>query len=272
MIKRTVVSADGTRLAAFEGGTPGKPAILFIHGFSQCSFCWDQQFADPGLAENFQLAAIDLRGHGASEKPLESGRYAHDQLFADDVHAVITVLGLIRPVLVGWSYAGRVISDYLNAHGTAGIAGINYVGARTKTDARFNGPGTQLFSEMTSDDLRLDIAATRKFLRACFVTQPPQDAFETMLAYNMLVPAKVRAAHIGRPPNDGANLARIQVPVLVTQGAEDLLVSKGLGEWTAQTIPGAKFSPYEGIGHTPFVEDAERFNRELAEFVSGVNS
>lgn len=36
------------------------------------------------------------------------------------------------------------------------------------------------------------------------------------------------------------------------------------------TVPGAKASFYEGIGHSPFWEDAPRFNRELIEFVNGI--
>ena len=63
-------------------------------------------------------------------------------------------------------------------------------------------------------------------------------------------------------------LPAIDVPVLVTQGGEDILVLRGLGEWTAAQIPGARLSIYEGIGHSPFAEDTARFNRELAAFVS----
>ena len=88
----------------------------------------------------------------------------------------------------------------------------------------------------------------------------------------MLVPAPVRHAHLTRPPSDGAVLRTIDVPVLVTQGSDDLLVSRGLGELTAALVPGAQLSMYEGIGHTPFVEDVARFNRELAEFVTAAQA
>jgi pimeloyl-ACP methyl ester carboxylesterase len=67
-------------------------------------------------------------------------------------------------------------------------------------------------------------------------------------------------------------LHKIDVPVLVTQGGDDLLVSRGLGELTAALVPGARLSMYDGIGHTPFVEDAPRFNRELAEFVAAAQA
>jgi non-heme chloroperoxidase len=268
---RDVISPDGLRLAAYESGHAAGPEILFIHGFSQCSLCWSGQFGDPLLKARFRLAAFDIRGHGASDKPSEPVRYAEDRLFADDMNAVMDALELERPVLVGWSYAGRIVEDYLKTYGTARIAGINYVCARTNNQMEFVGPGNDHLAGMTGADAAAELEATRAFVRACFAKPRPREALERTIAYNMLLPAHIRAAHLSRPPSDGAVLATIDVPVLVTQGDEDLLVSKGLGELTAALIPGAKLSMYLGIGHTPFVEDAVRFNRELAEFVTAAN-
>jgi non-heme chloroperoxidase len=268
---RDVISSDGLRLGAYEAGNADGPEILLIHGFSQCAQCWRTQFDDPLLKERFRLTAFDIRGHGTSDKPPEPARHADDRLFADDVKAVMDAFGLKRPVLVGWSYAGRIVEDYLRSYGTKRLAGINYVCARTNNQMDFVGPGNDHLAGMTGADAAADLVATRSFVRACFSRQPPKDVLEQIIAYNMRVPATIRAAHLSRPPSDGTMLKTIDVPVLVTQGDEDLLVSKGLGELTAALIPGAKLSLYEGIGHTPFVEDAERFNRELAEFVAAAS-
>jgi non-heme chloroperoxidase len=261
------VSVDGVRLALYDQGNRGGPEILFIHGFSQCSLCWQHQFNDAALAGEFRLCAFDLRGHGASGKPEDPARYGDDGLFAADVAAAIEALGLRRPLLVGWSYAGRVIADYLGRHGTGHISGVNYVCARTLNDPAYDGPGTAWLSGMTSPEVAANVAATRAFLRDCFAREPDKGEFETALAYNMLVPPAIRAAHLSRAPDDGAILARIDVPVLVSQGSEDRLVLEGLGALTAARVPGARYSLYRGIGHAPFSEDALRFNRELADFM-----
>ena len=266
MRRSEVTSADGLKLAAYEAGNSAGLEILFIHGFSQCAECWEPQFYDPQLSERFRLAAFDLRGHGASDKPAAPERYAEDRLFADDVKAVMDALGLKRPVLVGWSYAGRIIEDYLEAYGTARIAGINYVCARTNNQPAFVGPGHEHFPAMLGSDPAAERAATRGFVRACFARPPAPDVLERILDYNMLVAPHIRAAHLARPPSDGAILSTIDVPVLVSQGEEDLLVLKELGELTASLVPGASLSLYRGIGHSPFAEDPERFNRELAAF------
>ncbi|HEX7109943.1 MAG TPA: alpha/beta hydrolase [Aestuariivirga sp.] len=270
MIARDIRSSDGLILAGCESGNPLGPEILFIHGFSQCSLAWGKQFSSKALASEFRLVAFDIRGHGASEKPTDPSRYVDDMLFADDVHCVMEAFNLKRPVLVGWSYAGRIVSDYVTAQGTKRIAGINYVCARTKSDAAYDGPGTGLLRDMTSNDLATNIRATRSFLRACYEKQPSPEDFETALAYNMLVPPGIRRAHLSRPASDGSILKKLDVPVLVTQGSEDKLVLKGLGEFTAAVVPGARLSMYQAIGHSPFAEDAPRFNRELAEFVQSI--
>ena len=270
MIARDIRSSDGLVLAGYEYGNPKGPEILFIHGFSQCSLAWNNQFYSTALANDFRLIAFDIRGHGASEKPLDVSRYAEDRLFADDVHGVMDAFNLRRPVLVGWSYAGRIVSDYAEAYGTRRIAGINYVCARTNNDAAFNGPGTELLGDMSGNDLEANIRATQGFLRACYEKQPSPEEFETVFGYNMLVPPDIRGAHLGRPASDGSILAKLDMPVLVSQGSEDKLVLKGLGELTAAVVPGARLSMYNGIGHAPFAEDAPRFNRELAEFVRSV--
>lgn len=270
--QRAVISSDGVTLAAYGAGNASGPEILFIHGFSQCALCWEGQFGDPDLSRRFRLTAFDIRGHGASDKPSDATRYAEDRLFADDVKAVMDALGLKRPVLVGWSYAGRIVGDYLESYGTARLAGINYVCARTNSDPEFSGPGDRFLDDMTGADLAANTAATKAFIRACFAKEPPREALENAIAYNMRVPAEIRRAHLGRPPSDGAILSTIDIPVLVTQGSEDALVLRGLGEWTAARIPGARLSIYDGIGHTPFVEDAARFNRELADFVTSAQA
>ena len=83
----------------------------------------------------------------------------------------------------------------------------------------------------------------------------------------MRVTPRTRRAHLTRPPDDGAVLAALDVPVLLTQGSRDQLVLPGLAAARAKSIPGAELSIYHGIGHMPFAEDVPRFNRELTAFV-----
>ena len=179
----------GVSIAVQDWGNPAGLEILFIHGFSQASLSWTRQTRSE-LAKEFHIVTYDLRGHGNSDKPLEPEKYKESKGWADEVKAVMETAKLKRPVLVGWSYGVHVIADYLRIHGVAHLAGLNYVDGVTKSDPSFFGDGLKVQPLMFSEDLATNIAATRQFLRNCFEKQPSQDDFETMLAFNMMVPPK----------------------------------------------------------------------------------
>lgn len=262
-----VTSADGVKLSAQIRGAGTGAEILFIHGFNQSHLSWQRQVEDETLAAEFRMVTFDLRGHGASDKPLDPAAYRDDRRWADDVAAIIAAAGLKRPVLVGWSYAGRVVSDYLRWHGQDRVAGVNFVAAVVMTGGGLMGPGRRHFAEMTQGDLAANVTGTRAFLRACFTRQLPQDAFETMLAFNMAVPPQVRAMVLDRTPNPGDLLPQLAMPVLFTHGADDQIVRPAMSEQAAARVPHARLSMYGDTGHVPFAEDAGRFNAELAAFV-----
>jgi non-heme chloroperoxidase len=126
-----IVGGGGLKLAAYEAGKADGPPIVFIHGFSGNHLTWERQFSG-SLAAEFRLVAFDLRGHGASDKPLEAVRYTNSALWAEDLAAVIRVKNLNRPVLVGWSYGGYVIADYIRKFGDGKIGGVVFLGSSTK--------------------------------------------------------------------------------------------------------------------------------------------
>ena len=128
-----VTGGGGVQLHVVESGNPRGRPIVFIHGFSQCWLAWSRQISSD-LADDYRLVAMDLRGHGLSEKPCEAtatrdcGRTTFD--------AVIRALDLDQPVLCGWSYGPLVILDYIRHYGEDGIGGINFVGGITKLGQR----------------------------------------------------------------------------------------------------------------------------------------
>jgi pimeloyl-ACP methyl ester carboxylesterase len=276
MRTRAVRGGGGLRLHAREWGPADGPPIVFIHGWSQNHLCWVKQY-ESGLADEFRLVAYDLRGHGMSEAPLEPEHYSDGRLWADDLAAIIDQLRLDRPVLVGWSYGSFVISDYLRAHGQEGIAAINFVeGAVKLGEAAFGtliGPGfLDHFVDATADDLPTNLRAMRSFVRTCLVKPVSDDDLETAVAWNVVVPARVRANLAARQLDCDDVLAALEVPLLVTQGRADTVVLPAMAEHVLATCPTAEASWYDGVGHVPHLEDPERFNRELAELTRRVRA
>jgi pimeloyl-ACP methyl ester carboxylesterase len=267
----SVTGGSGLKLHVREWGKANAPAILFIHGWSQNHLCWHKQY-ESELADTFRLVAFNLRGHGMSDAPEAQEYYTDPQAWADDVAAIIDQLGLDQCILVGWSYAGFVICDYLRAYGQDAVAGINFAGAAVTLDrATFGvliGPGfLDNIPGATADDFPSNIQAIRDFVRGCTAQPLPRDEFEIALCWNIAVPPKIRAALVSRVINSDDVLSTLKKPVLMTQGRSDTVVLPAMGEHVLRTCLSSTSSWYPETGHAPFLEDSTRFNRELAAFV-----
>ena len=267
----SVTGGGGVKLHVREWGKADAPAILFIHGWSQNHLCWRRQY-DSALAQTFRLVALDLRGHGMSEMPMAPENYTQAQPWADDIAAVIGTLGLGRPFLVGWSYAGFIICDYIRAYGQKAVAGIVFAGAavtlNTAAFGKLIGPGfLDHVPGATADDLPANIQAIRTFVRGCTAQALPPEEYEEALCSNIVVPSKVRAALITRVVDSDDVLSTIDRPVLMVHGRRDTVILPAMGEHVLKTCGTSIASWYPDSGHAPFLEAPTRFNRELADFV-----
>jgi pimeloyl-ACP methyl ester carboxylesterase len=93
--RHRTVSASGTRFHLVESGEG--PAVLFLHGFAQFWWTWRHQLTALAQA-GFRAVAMDLRGHGASDKP---PRGYDLPTLAHDAAGVVRALGEERAGVVG---------------------------------------------------------------------------------------------------------------------------------------------------------------------------
>jgi pimeloyl-ACP methyl ester carboxylesterase len=266
----TVTSADGTSL--FYRDTGGAlPAIVFIHGFLQNSLSWQRQLADEELRASFRLIAFDLRGHGRSGKPEAPDAYLESQRWAEDVSAVLDELAVDKAVLVGWSYGGYVISDYLRKYGTEQLFGLAMVGTSLwlggEESLRILAPDVAgIFPRLVSSKPEKNIPALESFARKLSHEPLPDTLYYECLGYAAVVPPAARFNILHRAADNTPLAREARVPVLVTHGDADELMPLAAGRHIASSFPRARLSVYEGIGHAPFLEAAGRFNRELSDF------
>jgi len=215
------------------------------------------------------MVALDLRGHGMSDVPSTPEQFSDGDLWAEDNAAIIAQLALVSPILVGWSYGGFIISDYVRKYGDSKLGGINFVAAAVvlgpKAFGTLIGPGFLNHAPgACQPDLPTSIAAIRNLLRACIVKPVSQDIQETTLAYNMVVRPEDRGALIQRELDFSPVLDGLKVPVLVTLGRSDSVVLPAMSEHILGHCKKATASWFDDVGHCPFLEEPERFNRELA--------
>jgi non-heme chloroperoxidase len=272
MKSHRITGGGGTQLHLVEtGNTNGRP-ILFIHGTSQCWLNWNRQLSSD-LGDDFRLVAMDLRGHGLSDRPREG--YTDSRLWAEDVNSVIRALSLDHPVLCGWSYGPFLILDYIRHFGDAAIGGFNMVGGLTKlgTDEAMSALSPAFLSiapGLFSTDAEESTRSLESLLRLCFAREPALEDRYLMLGYNVSVPPYVRQAMFARVFDNDDLLPKIRTPVLITHGADDAIVKPAVVEQHKAGIAHAQVQMMANTGHAAFWDEADAFNRQLRVFAGSL--
>ena len=274
MTSHFIVGGGGTRLHVLETGNPNGQPILFIHGFSQCGLCWSRQL-NSDLATHHRLVAMDLRGHGQSDKPLDA--YGDSRLWADDVNAVVESLRLEQAILSGWSYGPLVILDYIRHYGEQAIGGMQFIGGISKLGSEDalsvltpeflgNVPG------MLSEDADESMHALEALIDMAIASGLSDQERSAMLAWNVSVPSHVRQALFARAFDNDDLLRSIRKPVLLTHSSAETIVKPAVVEKHTALMPHAQVQWTADTGHAPFWDEAGAFNTRLREFAVHVRN
>ncbi|WP_227997259.1 alpha/beta fold hydrolase [Nocardia australiensis] len=272
MAIRNAVSVDGTNIAYQVSGPADGRALVLLHGWSADLRCWGA--AADELAERFRVIAVDLRGHGYSDAP-ETG-YDDPKNWAADIAAVLTSEGVESgAVLLGWSYGGIVLSDYLTAYGTGAVAGVVYSGSMANIG---RAPGAETGSAMREAIPGVFEERAGQAVRAFGAfgnanTGPGPDTgvdAQRLFGASLATPPRVRKALFYRTVDNTATLRALDIPVLVLHGTSDPVVPIENGRYILDAVPGARSSFWEGAQHGLFIEDRTRFVAEVSEFIDGL--
>lgn len=263
----TVTAPDGVVLAVQEAGDPRGAPIIFVHGLLGSRLNWNKQLQDPRL-QHYRLITYDLRGHGLSGKPAEADFYTDGRRWADDLAAIIESTQAHKPVLVGWSLGGAVISNYLAAYGDRGIAGAVYVDGVIELKPEQIVAHPEVYRDMIASDLKTHLDGERAFLRLCFHRQPDATTFSLLLASAALASWDMQRAVQSMTVDADEGLSKAEVPLLLIYGAQDALVKAKPSIARAKSLnPRIQSKLYAASGHAPFLEEPERFNGDLLDFI-----
>ena len=103
---RFVTLGDGVAVRVAESGPTNAPPVLLVHGWGASLYMWRDWFT-PLAERGYRAVALDLPGHGLSDKPSDEGRYRLASLTAT-VREVIATAGLRRPHVVAQSMGGTI--------------------------------------------------------------------------------------------------------------------------------------------------------------------
>jgi len=244
-------------------GMRRQPSILFVAGWTMPAEIWEKQIEH--FAKTHRVVAMDPRGQGKSSKPDEG---YHPTTRARDIHDVVTQLKLEPVVLVGWSMGVMEVTSYVGQFWTQGIAGIVLVDGLAGGD--FPPQAMKAFLGWAGSFAKDRAKANDGFVRSMYKKPQTEEYIERVKAAARETPtAAAMALILGMISSDNRSvLPKIDRPTLI-------VMAPG-GPWDAvyvemqKAIPGARLEKFEGAGHALFVDEAEKFNAVLEEFVRGL--
>ncbi|WP_413464355.1 alpha/beta fold hydrolase [Dietzia sp. PP-33] len=272
----STVSSDGTVIAYRVLGDPEARPLVLVHGWAQSGACWGPELL-AALAERFRVVAVDLRGHGYSA--VADAGYDSPQQWADDLEAVLDAAGIGEggvgggAILLGWSYGGIVVADYLASRGEGRVAGLVLCGAVTSVSRSAGGAVGPAMMAVTGGAFEEDPATAISAL-ASFGTAMMRSGDGTsrqrIFGLSLATPPAVRQKLLTRRVDNDETLRGLTVPALVMHGEHDGVVLPAAGQANAEMIPDAHYVGFADSAHAPFIEEMPRFLTELDAFAAAL--
>ncbi|KAH8549039.1 hypothetical protein BGW37DRAFT_559307 [Umbelopsis sp. PMI_123] len=164
-IKWVSTQTDNVQLYSEATGNPNGPAIVFVHGFAQAGLAFDHQFYDH-----------DLTTYNSGTK------------WGQDFQSVIHAWNLKNVSLVGWSYGGIVISEYVRVASQENIANMIYVDASTSIGipgpSTLNPNYTAILPSFVSSDYQTRMMGFKNFTAMVIKTPLSQDNYMKALGWS----------------------------------------------------------------------------------------
>jgi 3-oxoadipate enol-lactonase len=252
-------------------GNPDGPWMVLLNGLLSDTTMWAGALS--GLTGRYRILTFDSRGQGKSDAPL-AGPYP-TALLASEAWDLFQVLGVVRPWLIGLSNGSAMSLELLSTHPGA-FAGAVLTSAMPRFDVAMGLKAEHWAHCLEVGGPLMQFDAVAPFLWG--------DAFlearhGVLRAYHQVVTGGDRPQHGNLHQIRGTlnwdirdRLDRIQAPVLLLSGAEDLLTPPWKCLETAQRIPHSRFEVVPGIGHAYPVEDAKGFVARVRHFITEAGS
>lgn len=262
----TIVSANGVDISyVIDDRTGGRgPWLTMAHSLACNVSMWDAQAAL--LAQRFRVLRFDTRGHGLSSAP--PGPYTLEELAAD-VHGLFAALAIERTHWVGLSMGGMIGETYALAHPE-----VFETLVLADTTSRRPPNAREMWDERIRIAQRDGMDALVESTLARWFTAPFRAARPDVMA---------RIANdIRTTPVDGFagcceaisrvdlldRLHEIRCPVLVMVGDQDHGTPPEMARQIHQNLPGSQLEIVPDASHLSNIEQPERFNRALLDFLA----
>ncbi len=269
----TITVKDGSTIFYKDWGT-GQP-LMFHHGWPLCSDDWDGQLMF-FLEEGYRVIAHDRRGHGRSSQT-DNGNEM--DTYAADVNELTTALKLQNAIHIGHSTGGGEVARYVARYGQGRVAKAVLISsvpphlAQSATNP--DGLPMQIF-----DDIRKGTATHRAQYYKDFSmpfygynrpgAEVSQGVRDNWWRQGMIGSVKAQCDCIKAfsETDFHADLAAIDVPVLVMHGEDDQIVPFPIsGAKTVKLLKHGTLKSYPGFPHGMPTTHGDVINPDLLAFI-----
>ena len=255
-LKRVVLLPNSEHLAYIDTGNPkGRPVVL-IHGYTDNARDWVPLI--PYLSSGDRLIAVDIRGHGRSDKP----ECCYTRLdFAYDIKLLLDHLHIRRADLVGHSLGSLITQAFAEEwpDRVRRVVLISSTGG-PRAGSPPKPPRFDFAAEIRK--LQEPIDPDSPFMVAWWDSPRPvnPDFIRRQRRDSAAIPLKVWLAVL----DQGAGftdlqrtLPRLKAPALLIWGSDDPIMEEEGRQTLREALPGAQVKVFPGLGHNPFWEDPE---------------
>lgn len=277
-LQRESVVVDGNRISFLECGAADAPAVLLIHGLLADSGTWAENLA-PLAAGGLRAIAVDLLGHGQSDKP--RGLYLLDDFallldgFMDALSlksaticghslggAIAVHFGYFYPqrvdrlVLVSAGGLGREVSPALRMLSLPGAEALTgAVMGRSFVQRVLRSPRVHRVFGVTPERL----VNLRRVGRSLFRADMREAFFRSLRG--VIEPSGQRGSFLEM------EYLAAHVPTLLVWSQQDVIIPVSHAHRTHEHLPGSSLVLFEGGGHEPHRRNAAEFASAVAAFV-----
>lgn len=257
---------NGIRIR-YETWGVGTAHLVLLHGLGSSADDWFLQL--PAFAPHYLCVAVDLRGHGLSEKPV--GRY-DVRLFASDVAALLSDLDLAPAHILGLSLGGMVAQQLALAFPqiVRSLVLVNTLPGLWPPPRAMARIGLRRLQSLWR---RPDMATVAAQIAQDLFPDPSAQFFRAQVEARMAAndPAAYRRATLAVTRfAPGRALRRIACPTLIIAGEADRVVPGVYQARLRRALPHARFVSIPGAGHACNIDTPDEVNTAVLGFLNNV--
>ena len=261
-MKEKFVQVGANKIRYLEGGgSDGN--VLLIHGLGASAERWAHVI--PYLSKKYHVIAVDLIGYGFSDKPSVDYTPA---FFSQFIFDFLNTLGIAKTSMIGSSLGGQIVAEcaITQSRVIEKIVLVSPSGIMKQSTPTFDAytlaalyptqDGTKTaFQMMAGEHKEIDSDTVDGFIQRMTLPNAKMAFMSTILG-------------IRNAGSLSERLGKISVPTLIVWGKQDTLIPIAYSKGFVSSIKNCQFVEMESSGHTPHVEEPEKFSEIVLRFLN----